>query len=268
MVVDAHVHLFKEYYPFSYVGLIRDLDRIVERLFGEGKLNRAWVLSFPGLKQEAGDEEVLAACRRYPEQLRPFGYLDLRAPAERIGLLRDQGFVGLKSIFPPRPYDDKSLFPYYERAAELKMPILFHMGRCGIFPPGALAAEFDLPSQSTAYHRPGALATIAERLPGLPLIIGHSGCPWHLEAAAVCKRHPNVFLDLSAYPSEEDVRDILATGISTSQILFGSDYPVQHPLERLYRWEVVFSHHFRLSAEDQGKIFGGNAERLLAGLTP
>ena len=41
------------------------------------------------------------------------------------------------------------------------------------------------------------------------------------------------------------------------------DVHFQHPLERLYRWEAVFEHFFRLSEDDQAKIFGGNAERIL-----
>ena len=266
MVIDAHTHLFKEFYTYQYIGLVKDTDKIVSRLFGDGKLEQAWVLSFPGIKQEAGDDEVLEVSRRYPELLVPFGYLDLRGSPEAVDALKEKGFVGLKSIFPPQPYDDEAHFPFCERAEANKMPILFHMGSCGVFPPYTIADEFELASQTTAYHRPQALRAVAAQFPELRMIIGHSGCPWHLEAAEICKTHPNIYLDISAYPSERDLRDILATGISTSQILFGSDFPVYHPLERLYRWEVVFTHYFKLTEEDQQKIFGGNASRLLAEL--
>jgi len=267
MIVDVHCHLFNQYYQYRYMGLVKDIDRVVARLFGDGKLNQAWLLSFPGLKGEADTDDALAVARRYPDLFVPFGYLDLRGSPSIVDELKDKGCVGLKSIFPPWPYDDERLFPFYERAEALKMPVLCHMGQCGIFPPGAIAEEFSLASQSSAYHHPEAVGTIAESFPELRFIIGHSGCPWHLEAAEICKRHRNVYLDLSAYPTEQNVRDILATGISTSQILFGSDFPVHHPLERLYRWESVFEHFFRLSEDDQAKIFGGNAERILRELT-
>jgi len=266
MIIDAHFHLFKEFYDYRYIGLVKDTDKIISRLFGEGKLEQAWVLAFPGIKQEAGDEEVLEAARRYPEYLVPFGYLDLRKSPDIVDGLKEKGFVGLKSIFPPKLYDDETLFPFYERAEALKMPILFHMGNCGIFPPYTIADEFDLASQSTAYHRPHTLRAIAGQFPELRMIIGHSGCPWHMESVEICKRYPNIYMDLSAYPGERDLRDILAAGMNTSQILFGSDFPVCHPLERLYRWEVVLTHFFRVEEEEQAQIFGGNAARMMSEL--
>ncbi|MBM4081925.1 MAG: hypothetical protein FJ278_19620 [Planctomycetes bacterium] len=266
MIVDAHFHLFKEFYQYQYVGLTKDIDRIVSRLFGKGKLEQAWVLAFPGIRQEAGNEDVLEVARRYPDLFVPFGYLDLRKSTGVVEQLKESGFVGLKSIFPPYPYGDERLFPFYEKAEALRMPILFHTGRCGIFPPYVLSDEFSLASQSTAYHNPRATSAIADEFPELRIIIGHSGCPWHLEAAEICKTHRNVYMDISAYPSEQDLRDILATGISASQVLFGSDFPVCHPLERLYRWEVVFTHFYRLGEDDQSKIFGGNALRILSEL--
>ena len=174
MIVDIHFHLFKEYYQYRYPGLVKDIDKVVARLFGDGKLNQAWVLAFPGLKQEADTEDALAVARRYPGLFVPFGYLDLRGSPRVVDELRDKGCVGLKSIFPPWPYDDERLFPFYGRAEALKMPLLCHMGRCGIFPPYTIDDEFDLASQSSAYHHPKAVRAIAENFPGLRSIIGHS----------------------------------------------------------------------------------------------
>ena len=262
MVIDVHFHLFKEFYPYKYVGLVKDID-IVGRLFGKGKLEQAWVMAFPGVRQEAGNEEVLEVSRRYPDLFIPFGYLDFRKSPEVVEELHSQGFVGLKAIFPPKPYDDETLFPFYERAEALGMPILFHTGSCGIFPPYVISEEFDIASQSTAYHRPQAIGVLAKNFPRLRIIIGHSGCPWHLEAAEIAKDNPNVYLDISGYPDELAMRDIFATGISPTKILFGSDYPVWHPLERLYFWENFFTHYLRLDEQVQRWIFGENAERLL-----
>lgn len=67
MIVDVHFRMFKEFYSYKYIGLITNIDKIVARLFGKGKLDQAWVLAFPGLKAEAGNEEVLDISRRYPE---------------------------------------------------------------------------------------------------------------------------------------------------------------------------------------------------------
>ena len=267
MIVDTHFHLFKEFYSYDYIGLVRDIDRIVEKLFGEKKLDQAWVQAFPGIEQEAGDEEVLEVARRYPDVLVPFGYLDFRKPPDVVDRLKEKGAVGLKSIFPPQPYDHESLFPHYQRAEALRMPILFHTGNCGIFPPNTIAREFSLASQSTAYHRPQAMETLARTFPELRMIMGHAGCPWHMEAARIADECPHVYLDISAYPTDRDMRDIIAAGTDTGKILFGSDYPVHHPLERLYHWEVFFTHYLQISNEVQAGIFGGNAEMLMKGLT-
>ena len=69
MLIDCHTHLFRKYYPFDYIGLVDELDWIVERLWGEGKIDQAWVMSGPLLKAQAGDEAVLEAARRYPDLL-------------------------------------------------------------------------------------------------------------------------------------------------------------------------------------------------------
>jgi len=267
MIIDAHTHLFKEFYPnYSYMGLTSEIERVVGRLFGDGKLDQAWVMAFPGVKQEAGDDEVLAVCKRYPAQFVPFGYLDLRASPSRIEELHRRGFVGLKSIFPPKPYDHESLFPFYDKAQALRMPILFHTGNCGIFPAGVLTDEFDLPSQSTAYHRPQAMRVLAKRFPELRMMMGHAGVPWHMEAAQIATECPHVYLEISAYPDQQAMRDMFAAGLDPGKVLFGSDFPVNHPLERLYFWENFFTWYLKLSKDAQRKIFGENARELLASL--
>jgi len=45
--------------------------------------------------------------------------------SDAIKAQREAGFVGLKAIFPAKPYDDPSYMAHYAQAAELGMPILF-----------------------------------------------------------------------------------------------------------------------------------------------
>ena len=265
MIIDTHFHLFKEFYsPYSYAAVIKDVDKIVERLFGRGKLEQAWLLASRILNCGAQSEEVLEISKKYPDLFIPFGYLNFNKGVDIIDELKEKGFRGLGEVlFPPKPFDDESLFPFYERAEALKMIILFHTGSCWIFPPGEVKEEFSLASQSTAYHRPQAIGVLAKHFPKLRMIIGHAGCPWHLEAAEIAKNHPHVYLEISGYPDEVAIRDIMASGINPDQILFGSDYPVYHPLERLSFWERFFTYHLKLNEQIQQGILGENAQRLL-----
>jgi len=265
MIIDAHTHLFKEFYPaYRYMGLVEEIDRVVARLFGPGKLDQAWVMAFPGIKEEAGDDEVLAAAKRFPDLFVPFGYLDFRASPRIVEDLHARGFAGLKAIFPPKPYDDESLFAHYREAERLRMPILFHTGNCGIFPPTALTDEFDLASQSTAYHHPRAFRTLSERFPELRMMMGHGGYPWHMEAGEIATECPHVYLEISAYLDDMAMRDLFAAGLDPAKVLFGSDFPVYHPLERLYYWENFFTWYLKLSEEARRGIFGENARDMLA----
>lgn len=268
MVIDVHFHLFKEFYsPYKYAGLVKDVDRVVERFFGKGKMEQAWLITSEGLSFGARNEEFLEISEKYPGLFIPFGYLNFNKDVDAIDELKEKGFIGLGEVlFPPRPFDDESLFPFYEKAESLKMPILFHTGSCGIFPPGAIKEKFSLASQSTAYHRPQAIGVLAKNFPKLRMIIGHCGCPWHLEAAKIANDYPHVYLEISAYPDELAMRDIFATGINPAKILFGSDYPVCHPLERLSFWENFFTHYLKLNEQAQKGIFGENAQRLFLAL--
>ena len=145
---------------------VNEVEHIMHRVLHRGQVTR---------------EEILDEIFNEKEMIvKKSGFLEFVPPRQDISQmggvdeLKDKGCVGLKSIFPPYPYDDERLFPFYERAEALKMPLLCHMGRCGIFPPYTIDDEFDLASQSSAYHHPKAVRAIAENFPGLRSIIGHS----------------------------------------------------------------------------------------------
>jgi predicted TIM-barrel fold metal-dependent hydrolase len=79
------------------------------------------------------------------------------------------------------------------------------------------------------HTRPALWDDVAMRHPDLKMILAHLGHPFENEALVVTRKHPNVYLDLSALhyrPWQLYNSLILAQEYGvTSKILFGTDYP-------------------------------------------
>jgi hypothetical protein len=131
--------------------------------------------------------------------------------------------------------------PIAEACAELDVPLLVHDGT----PP---------------YCTPLQFALLAERHPGLKVILGHSGLRdlWP-EALAAGKRVPNIWLCLCGPPTY--ALQQLVDGVPHDRIVFGSDigfgadYQLKHRLDQIRSLD--------LPPESLEAILGGNAQRLL-----
>ncbi len=274
-IIDVHGHLVRN--P-------EDLDSIVE----SGLIEQAWLqdLSCYGDtnsiwcgKPAATQQEILQASKDYPGFFVPFGYLDFRKPPEMVQELYDMGFQGLKAIFPPKPYDDMSYFPYYEKAEELKMPILFHTGVVMSLP------YKDAPkglSQCSNNMTPMALHNIAASFPDLTVIGAHLGGQWSEEAALSMRILPNVYYDISGGNRPAYQKWLIEhlhwagplrkgeTGGFINKILMGVD--VMYGAEQLHgnvfrminRWECFFEINAMLYTwgEDIEKIMRVNAKSI------
>ena len=168
------------------------------------------------------NEWIAAFAARAPEKLIPFMSLDPNEPdflEDFEHSYRDLKLRGIKlapmySDFDPR---DARLDPLYRRAAEAGLPVLFHTGTtfCQFAP--------------LRHTRPALWDDVAMRHPDLKMILAHLGHPFENEALVVTRKHPNVYLDLSALhyrPWQLYNSLILAQEYGvTSKILFGTDYP-------------------------------------------
>lgn len=128
--------------------------------------------------------------------------------------------LGLKGVKLHPEYqgffvDDPAVFPIYQAAAELKLPITFHAG-------------YDPYSPSITHCTPKALASVADRFPELTIIAAHMGgmrMPDEVEKHIVGKA--NVYFD-TAYASfflnaSELKRLIRLHG--ADKIFFATDFP-------------------------------------------
>lgn len=153
--------------------------------------------------------------------------------------------------------DDKKVYPVYERAQELGIPILFHAG---------LSWE---PGSRLKYGHPTHFEDVAADFPKLRIVLAHLAWPWVVDAVALALKYPNVSLDTSALYFDNP-RDFLRYAMTQQvpltvferslrhQLVFGSNNP---RIEIKSMAKAVRSLGF--SDECLELIFRINAEKLL-----
>ena len=209
----------------------------------------------------SSNEQVAELCRLSPRFI-GFASVDpgkKGAAKELESAVRKLGLKGVKldpALQDFRP-DARKVFPVYEAAAALKIPVLMHTGMSWA------------PGTPLELGRPLLLEPAIREFPKLNLVLAHFGWPWVWEAAALALKYPNVYLDTSClyYDSPQEffqfvfTRQIPATVIERSlrnQVVFGSNYPrveiknMVHALKSLPLTEGCLH-----------KILRTNAERLL-----
>ena len=138
----------------------------------------------------------------------------------------DLGLRGLKVYPTTAGYDpaDPTVFPMYERAQRLGLPILSHMGTSPD------------PRAVLKYSHPLRIDDVAQAFPDLKFVIAHMAHPWQLDCAIVLRKHPNVYADVSGagwvrpYQAWEAMILMIEWSV-TDKLLFGSDFPFWTPQE-------------------------------------
>jgi len=215
------------------------------------------------------NEAVEDYVNTYPDRFIGFGSLNPHADPslveERVKSIKASGLRGIKLLptiqfFNPA---DPKMDALYEAAERQGLILLVHTG-CD---PGPWeVAEF------SANANPKHLATVAERYPGLRIVMAHMGSYsalepgiWFKEAVELLRRFDNVYADTSAI-DERLVKAALDSGVPEDKILYGSDYPavsgwcdvstgMKNPVEALLSLEI--------GDEAKEKILGLNAKALL-----
>ncbi len=181
------------------------------------------------------------------------------AARELENAVKKLGLRGLKldpALQDFRP-DARKVYPVYEAAEALRIPLLIHTGM-------SWAPETPL-ERGLPLH----LEQPIRDFPKLNFVLAHFGWPWVWEATAMALKYPNVYLDTSClyYDSPKEFyqfvfsRQIPTTVIERSlrnKVVFGSNYPrveiknMVHALKSLQLTEGCLN-----------KILKENAERLL-----
>jgi uncharacterized protein len=285
MIIDIHVH------PFCKEAHVTpNLEEGIERMIGKHETNRRELMRkmISGLftyrsvqdiirdMDEAGiekacivpmdltthygvelvtNEDVVRIALAHPERFIPFASVDPsmgRAAVDKlIHAVKNLGCRGLKLVPPVQHFDfsDPKHHPLWEAALNLDIPVWTHT-----------AHQRSHPDSDARWGHPMLVEPVAHKYPDLKIILGHCGFPWQWEAWSLVIRHPNVFLDISAYANLYNHLpwDAYSTFGAEEKILFATDYPLFSFKDTLNALKGV-----QLSPEFEKKILRGNAMKLL-----
>jgi hypothetical protein len=138
-------------------------------------------------------------------------------------------------------------YPVYSECCELGIPFCTQVGHTGPL----------LPSE---YGRPiPYIDQVAIDFPDLVIVGGHIGYPWTEEMIAVATKHPNVFIDTSAYTAKRYPAALVdyLQGHGRHKVLFGSNWPMIPPARALEGLAEL-----QLGAETAASFLGANARRV------
>ncbi|WP_420593793.1 amidohydrolase family protein [Deinococcus sp.] len=216
-----------------------------------------------------GNDTLAAVCRRdarfyglaHHSPTHPEAGTELRRAVTELNL---SGYKMFATSLRRR-IDDPSLYPLWQAAEDLQVPVLIHFGILG--GAGGVGAG---PSID-----PLTLHDVAKGFPDVPFIVPHFGCGYVREALQLAWACPNVYIDTSGNNewlrwmdhrlSLEDLFRRFFETIGPQRLIFGSDsasFP--RGLARQYvedqlraAWSVG------IGGDDLQAIFAGNIKRLL-----
>jgi predicted TIM-barrel fold metal-dependent hydrolase len=212
----------------------------------------AW--SAPHQPPLISNEEVAAWVEAHPDRFAGLAAVNLNKPMEAVRELRravrDHGFKGLRVVpwLWEAPPTDRRYYPLFAECVELGVPFCTQVGHTGPLRPSETGRPIPYIDQ------------VALDFPELVIVCGHIGYPWTEEMVAVCRKHPNVYIDTSAYTTRRLPPELVAfmqTGTGRQRVLFGTNYPMIPHAKALDGLDEL-----GLDDETCGLYLAGNATRV------
>ncbi len=201
------------------------------------------------------NDEVAGFVGEYPDRLAGVGSVDISRPMDAVREVRrciEQLRFKAIRVLPwlwGVPPTDRRFYPVYAACCEHGVPFCTQIGHTG-------------PLMPSEVGRPIYLDQVALDFPELVIVAGHIGYPWTDEAIAVATKHPNVYIDTSAYTAKRYPAPLVEymRGHGRTKVMFGTNYPMIMPSKAL---EGVAA----LGLDDEAKeqFLSGNAERVFLG---
>ena len=283
MIIDMHIHPFcKE----AYWG--DDLNFVANALLGTNKKGRRAMFKFYEVLQTkisiddyitqmekygidkavivsynlttaygvciVTNDNVADFVKKYPEKFIGFACIDVPAHDAMDQLeyaITSLDLKGVKLVPPAQKFDisDNKYDPLWKKMIDLNIPLWTHT-----------AHLVSIIGAITKYGHPMLVDVLASKHQDLTIIMGHMGIPWFWDAWGVVVRHPNIYIDISAYPELYPwfPFEAFSKFNAEDKVLFASDHPLKHWNEVIPAFkEVPISDGFRR------KILGENAKKLL-----
>ena len=169
------------------------------------------------------------------------------------------------------PINDRRLWPFYEKAQELGVPLTVHTGVSYVAP------------QPNSFCKVEQLDDVCNDFPGLQIIAYHAGWPDTEVLAALCGKHRNLYMSISGvigYYERAPYRGYHAIGTAmdwmpSEKIVMGLDLPfddMKRAVDYIRNFEMPEELQQQwgyrpLSSEDKANILGLNLARI-TGIDP
>jgi len=223
-----------------------------------------------------GDEaSVAAAVRRHPSRVVGAFMVNPAAPDLEQRLETAFGPMGLRMacLFPAMhgvPMDHARVARVFASAEAHQRAVFVHCGllSLGVRKKLGLPSRFDL-----RLGDPLAVAAVASRHPGVPVVIPHFGAGLLREALMAAASAPNIYLDTSSSNSwirfhpGLTLRAVFAAALDSvgpSRILFGTDssfFP-RGWHAAIYESQLALLEDLGVASNDRQRVFGGNFSQV------
>jgi len=220
------------------------------------------------------DDYVYEFVRRNPEKLIGFSGIE---PIDSTGKFKngclkqvekavnEYGFKGVGELGPVYSHyypNDKTIYPVYQKALELEVPVCIHLGSSPI--------KF----VEARYMDPIYVDDVARDFPDLKIDIAHMGYPRTQETLAMMRVRPNIYSDISALCPRTTILTwnlVMAKEYGViDRIMFGTDIPSCMPTRNYVEWirtmlnkQAERSGWPTFSQKEIDGILGENAARFL-----
>ncbi len=244
-IIDSHIH----FGPMN--NDVYSLDKVVQDLKRDG-VCIGLVSSLAGgiVSQEKGNQETLAAVKKYPEFLKGVLWINPYDPKWRKDAKKyiDYHFVSIK-LHPGLNnfwLDEGLLRPVFVFAEKEDLPIVIHTG------------VWDR-------EKAGMISPLAQKFPRVKIVLYHMK-PAN-EAIKVAVKYNNVYLETSSVDLKNIKKAVDECG--ADKVIFGSDFPVgykgYHSMRKIKQLDyggVIKDIRKNISQEEAGKVFCHNASKI------
>jgi hypothetical protein len=210
----------------------------------------AWVAPY---RVMISNDEVARFVAESDGRLIGVGSVDISKPMAAVQEVRrcieTLGFKAIR-VLPwlwELPPTHARFYPVFAECCALGVPFCTQVGHAGPLMPSDVGRPIPYIDQ------------IAIDFPELVIVGGHIGYPWTQEMIAVCTKHPNVYIDTSAYTVKRYPEELVSymRRHGRSKVLFGSNWPMISPAKALAGLDEL-----GLDEETRELFLAGNAARV------
>ncbi len=199
--------------------------------------------------------EWIAEYCRGSRRLIPFAHFNPLEERDPVGALQRQVALGCRGLKLLPSYQlfsltDRRLYPVYEEAQALGLPLMFHCG----------SSVFD--RTVLRYCDPLQMDDLCTDFPNLIVVAAHGGRGfWYREVTFLTRLHRNLYFDIAGLPPHKLLEYFPDLPRYADRILFGTDWPVV-PDGRI-RPHIEAIRALPIPSEAVDAILGDTSRRLL-----